>query len=193
MAFVIGLTGSIAMGKSFIAKIFEEKSIKIFDCDKEVGELIANDEEVISELINNFPEIKEEGTINKNKLAGLVLINHQKMDLLESIIHPIIKQKILDFIAINNSDEILLLEVPLLFEAGIDKLCNKVIVATASASTQAMRLNLRKKLSNIQIDFVLSRQMPDEIKKKKADIVINTEKNRKELVKEIDMIIAGIR
>ena len=190
---IIGLTGSIAMGKSFVAQILKSLDIPVFDADLEV-KTILEQKEVIQKIKEKFPSVIEENTINKKILTELVFSSHQNMDKLEKIIHPVIRHKIDEFIDIYKAkNEIIVLDIPLLFETDLHSLCDYVIVTVASKRIQKIRVKKRNNTTYKNFRFLLTRQINNNKKAKKADFRIFTNKGKNFTVRQIKNILFILR
>ena len=173
---IIGLTGSIGMGKTTVCTILKQMELPVFESDKIVHTLFNEEKLLINKILKEFPEAFDEKKINRKVLGELVLCDNKKIKKLEKIVHPFVKRELKKFLKNNklSGTKAVIVEVPLLYEIGWDKFCDKVMVVSCFLYLQKKRVLLRK---NMTIDKFLNfkkRQMPDFIKRKKADIVINT-------------------
>lgn len=176
MVKVIGLTGSIATGKSFVAEIFRKKNIEIFSSDYEISKLLEQ-EQVISQIeLNQYLNISinKEGKIDKQILSKLVFNKEQNLEDLEKILHPKVRQKMLEFIIDNDKKDFILVEVPLLFERGYKNICYKTISTYCSNKCQKDRALRRNNIDPLRLEFILKRQMTSKEKAKLSDYVIFT-------------------
>lgn len=167
-----GLTGSIGMGKSTTAQMFLEAGIPVHDADAVVHALYRGEAAVQIEKV--FPGIVENGIVNRSKLGPLVIGKLDAMKKLERIVHPLVSAKRDDFLKANSGAKLVILDIPLLFETGGDKLVDKIIVVTASAETQRKRVLARPDMSVEKFEAILAKQVPDAEKRKRADYVIDT-------------------
>ena len=176
MTTILGLTGSIAMGKSTVLKLFEELGAKVSSADEIVHQLFEKDEELIGQLRERFPEAVEAGIVNRQILGKIVFANEQKLQQLEQLLHPKVRQENLNRIkqAQENNDKLLVLEIPLLFETGAEAICDKVAVVTAPYEIQRARVLAREGMSEEKFQQILARQMPDAEKCKRANFVIDS-------------------
>ena len=182
----LGLTGSAAMGKSVAADIFRQENIPVFDADAEIHKLFSVPD-VILDLNELFPGVVKDGVFDKDALRDKVFNNHEALNELERYLHPLLREVMKEFIS-DTRASIVLLDIPLLFEVGFDTFCDHVCVVDAPKATQMTRLKARK-WSDEQIEFVLSRQMPNEEKCERADYVIPTGKSMEETGDKIREII----
>ena len=174
---ILGLTGSIAMGKSTMAKQFFDEGIPIHDADQSVHELMAPDGRATSEIGSIFPEaLAANGGIDRPTLGRLVFNDGQARQKLESILHPLVRQARQDWLEQHrqNGAWCVGLDVPLLFETGGEKDCDTTVVATTSLFQQRQRALARPGMTAERLDAILELQMPDQMKRDKADFIIPT-------------------
>jgi len=202
---IIGLTGSIASGKNFVAEVFAKYNAAIFDADKEVHELFESDKLTFSEILKNFPTAIINQKINRKILGEIVFVDEKKLQILEKIIHPKIQKKSLEFIerSKKNNVEIAILNIPLLLEKQGYK-CDKIISVIAPKSLQKKRFlarvkknnpeNFKKELKNFEKKFeeIYSRQLNNNDRKKKSDFVVNNAISRADTEAQVKKIIAKI-
>ncbi len=173
---IIGLTGGIACGKSTILKIFKKFNCATFDSDKYVNSLVLSNLKVKSEIIKHFPNILHNNNIDKKLLRTEVFNNYEKNILiLEDILHPYVKNKIKRLIFLNKIllKKYLVLEVPLLFESGLDKICDYTITINVNREIQINRALHRGNISFDNLVKVLKKQGSQDLKIKKSNFVIN--------------------
>ncbi|MHA1539329.1 MAG: dephospho-CoA kinase [Alphaproteobacteria bacterium] len=171
---IIGLTGSIASGKTTICGMFKPFNIPIFDADKIVHNLLTK-KEIISKIEKQFPEALIEKSVDRKKLGEIVFLDPKNLKKLEEILHPAVAKARDEFIRLEKEKQspFLLLDIPLLFETGSDQICDVVIVASVSKENQESRLKKRG-LSSERIKAIQTRQFSDAEKCQKADVVIDT-------------------
>jgi len=169
----IALTGSIGMGKSTVARMFESAGVPVFDADAVVRALQAPGGGLVEKIGEIFPGCVRSGTLDRECLAAIVLADREKLSALERIVHPAVREARERFIA-EHSDAALLFEIPLLFETGGETEFDKVIVVSAARDVQRSRVLSRTGMTAAKLDSILARQMPDEEKRAKADFVIDT-------------------
>lgn len=192
---VLGLTGSIATGKTTVASMFKYYSVKIFNDDKVVAKIL-NNKKFIKYLKPYFPEVIEGNFINNNKLKNIVLKDVNKLKLLESIIHPLVNKKRKLFLLKNiflNYKSILMFDCPLLFEAEVDKQCDFKIVTYCLEKTQRERVLKRGNFTEEQFNTILDKQLPTKEKLSKANFCINTECSLEETKKSVLEILNKIK
>jgi dephospho-CoA kinase len=170
----IALTGSIGMGKSTVAKIFEAAGIPVFDADATVRHLQGSDGALIEKIGELFPGCVRSGTLDRDCLAQIVLADRSKLAQLEQIVHPAVREWREAFIDRNRGAKALVFEIPLLFETGGEKEFDKVVVISAPAEVQRARVLARQGMTAAKLDSIVARQVPDEEKRRRADFVIDT-------------------
>ena len=170
----IALTGSIGMGKTTVARMFEAAGVPVFDADAVVRELQGPGGGLVEKIGAQFPGCVRSGTLDRECLAQIVLANREKLAMLEGIVHPAVAEARDKFVADHSTSPSLLFEIPLLFETGAEREFDKVIVVSAPAEVQRARAMERPGMTDARLRSILSRQTPDEEKRRKADFVIDT-------------------
>jgi dephospho-CoA kinase len=170
----IALTGSIGMGKSTVAKMFEDFGIPVFDADAVVRELQGPGGDLVDKIGELFPGCVRCGTLDRECLAQIVLADRDKLAVLEGIVHPAVLNARKNFIAAHMGAEALVFEIPLLFETAGEKEFGKIVVVSAPAELQRARVLERAGMTGDKLDSILARQTPDEEKRRRADFVIDT-------------------
>jgi len=170
----IALTGSIGMGKSTVARMFEFAGVPVFDADAVVRRLQGPGGRLVNKIGELFPGCVRSGTLDRDCLAEIVLANRNKLAALENIVHPAVREAREDFIAAHCASPVLVFEIPLLFETGGEKEFDKVVVVSASADVQLARVLQRPGMSFEKLQSILARQLPDEEKRARADFVVDT-------------------
>ncbi|HEY4070200.1 MAG TPA: dephospho-CoA kinase [Sphingomicrobium sp.] len=170
----IALTGSIGMGKSTVAKMFEAAGVPVFDADAAVRQLQGPGGGLIEKIGEMFPGCVRCGTLDRECLAQIVLADPAKLKTLEEIVHPAVRDWREAFIERNRQAAALVFEIPLLFETHGEKDFDKVIVVSAPAKVQRERVLGRQGMTAEKLGSILDRQMPDEEKRRRADFVIDT-------------------
>ena len=168
----IALTGSIGMGKSTVAAMFERAGIPVFDADAIVRGLQGPGGALVERIEERFPGTVNGGLLDREKLAGLE--DPSQLAELERIVHPAVYDARLAFIAAHRNAPALVFDIPLLFETGGEQEFDKVIVVSAPAEVQRARVLGRSGMTEQKLDSILERQMPDEEKRARADFVIDT-------------------
>jgi dephospho-CoA kinase len=170
----LALTGSIGMGKSTVARMFERAGVPVFDADAVVRDLQANDPSLITEIGKRFPGTVTDGVLDREGLAHLVLGHSGELKALEAIVHPAVQAARTHFIDRNRDAPALLFDIPLLFETRGEGQFDKVIVVSAPVEVQRERVLARPGMTPEKLDAILARQMPDKEKRNRADFVVDT-------------------
>jgi dephospho-CoA kinase len=171
---VIGLTGSIGMGKSTTARFFAEAGVPVHDADLTVHRLYADEASPLIERA--FPGTTGPDGIDRDKLAKRVLGDAAALRVLESIVHPLVLREEARFLADaeRSGAPLAVLDIPLLFETGAEGRVDAVVVVTAPAETQRLRVFQRAEMTEGKFQALLARQMPDAEKRRRADFVVDT-------------------
>jgi len=170
----LALTGSIGMGKSTVAQMFERAGVPVFDADAIVRELQANDADLIAAIGARFPGTVGNGQLDREELSRRVLGFPDELAALEQIMHPAVHSRRARFLLENAEAAALLFDIPLLFETGGDEAFDKVIVVSAPAEVQRERVLSRPGMTPAKLDAILARQMPDAEKRRRADFIVDT-------------------
>ena len=170
----IALTGSIGMGKSTVARMFEQAGVPVFDADAEVRRLQGPGGALVERIGMRFPDTVHGGVLDRERLAQTVLEDPRRLAELEAIVHPAVRAAREEFITANQDAPALLFEIPLLFETQGEGEFDKVIVVSAPADVQRTRVLARAGMTEEKLDSILARQMPDEDKRRRADFVVDT-------------------
>ncbi|MBW6505480.1 MAG: dephospho-CoA kinase [Rhodobacteraceae bacterium] len=171
---VLGLTGSIGMGKSTTAAMFAEAGVPVWDADAAVRDLYAQGGGAVAPIAAAFPEVVRDDAVDRSALKAELAGNKQALSLLESIVHPLVATSRAAFIAAHASAPLIVLDVPLLFETGADAACDATLVVTAPPEVQRARVLARPDMTEAHLALVLARQMPDVDKRARATFVIET-------------------
>lgn len=171
---VLGLTGSIGMGKSTTAKLFMEAGVPVYDADATVHKIYEG--EAVPLVEQAFPGTTADGKVDRQKLSARVVHDAAAMKQLEGIVHPLLRshhQKFLDD-AERSGVPVAVVDVPLLYETGGEKRVDAVVVVTTSPEVQRARILARENMDEAKLDAILARQLPDAEKRKRADFVVDT-------------------
>jgi dephospho-CoA kinase len=192
---ILGLTGSIAMGKSTAAAMFRRLGVPVFDADDSVHRHLAADRQAIAKIAAAFPGVAPEGRIDRAALARAVFGNDAALNRLERILHPLVdadQERFLK-IAARHGATLVVLDIPLLFETGRERHCDAVAVVSAPAFVQLQRLKARPGMDRRRLEKTLARQMPDAEKRRRADYIIPTGRSRGETMRTITRIVRELR
>lgn len=173
---VIGLTGSIGMGKSVSARMFAEAGVPVHDADAAVHRLYEGD--AVAPVEAAFPGVTAGGRIDRTKLGPLVVDDPAAMQRLEAIVHPLVRREEERFLAAAREAgaPVAVLDIPLLFETGADRRVDVVVVVSAPAKLQRQRVLKRPGMTPEKFEALLAKQMPDEAKRARADFVVDSSK-----------------
>ena len=174
---VLGLTGSIGMGKSTAADFFAECGVPVHDADATVHRLYAGDAAPLIEAA--FPGTTKDGAVDRARLAERVIGDAAALKRLEAIVHPLVRRDEEQFLAKAQAAgaPVAVLNIPLLFETGGDQRCDAVVVVSAPAETQRERVMSRPGMTEEKFTGLLAKQMPDGEKRRRADFVVDTSKD----------------
>lgn len=190
---VIGLTGSIGMGKSTAAARFREHGIAVFDADAAVHALYAGRAAPLIE--EAFPGTTDKGVVDRGRLLAALVKDASGFKRLEAIVHPLVRAAEQDFLDGEHGKgaTMAVLEIPLLFETGGDKLCDVTVVVSAPIEAQRERVLARPGMTAEKFDEILARQMSDAEKRVRADFVVDTGGSIAQSRVQIDKIVAALK
>lgn len=172
--FLLGLTGSIGMGKSTTAAMFRDEAVPVWDADATVHRLYSPGQPAALAIADRHPEaIAPDGRVDRGRLRALIAADPSMMDWLNATVHPLVSAERAGFIALHRGAEIVVLDIPLLFETRADALCDAVLVVSAPAEVQRARV-LARGMTEADFQMILARQMPDAEKRARATYVIET-------------------
>lgn len=189
-AFLLGLTGSIGMGKSETAKLFAAAGVPVFDADGAVHALY-RDPAVAAEIAAVFPGCAATGSVDRAHLAAALAADPAGFAKLEAVVHPKVGACLKRFLAEARAP-LVVLDIPLLYEAGWDALCDAVVAVSAPPAVQKARVMARPGMSETKLNAILARQMPDAEKRRRADFVIEADKGLDDARLQVDRILAKI-
>ena len=190
---IIGLTGSIAMGKSTVSQMFVDEDIPHFDADAAVHKLQGPGGALVSEIEAAFPGTTGPQGVDRLKLGPIVLGDKAKLARLEGIIHPAVGKLRADFLEAHRDAPMVLFDVPLLFEKGGHQGVDKILVVSAPADQQRRRALARDGMTIEKFEHILSLQMPDAEKRKRADYVIDTGTSIADTREQVRQLIKNLR
>lgn len=190
---ILGLTGSIGMGKTTAANMFADAGVPVYSADDAVHRLYAGRAAPLIEAA--FPGTVVDGTVDRAKLSAAVLGKPEALKRLESIIHPLVHEEEASFLDQARADgaDIALIDIPLLFETGGESRVDKVAVVSAPADIQRERVLARPGMTDEKFAAILARQMPDAEKRARADFIIDSSGDFEETRAQINAIIAELR
>jgi dephospho-CoA kinase len=189
---IIGLTGSIGMGKSTTMQLFAEQGVPVYDADAAVHAVYAGAAVPVVEAA--FPGTTADGKVDRQKLSAEVLGNPEALKKLEQIVHPMLGAHRQQFLADaeKSGAPIAVLDVPLLFETGGEKRVDAVVVVSAPAEMQRARVLARENMTQEKLDAILARQTPDAEKRRRADFVVDTSSGLEPVRAQIRDILAKV-
>lgn len=190
---ILGLTGSIGMGKSTTAEFFKKRNIPTYNADDAVHSLY-QDKAVIERIGSVFENSVINGRIDRTKISQEIIINPSKLENLEQIIHPLVREKETEFVEKHrkNNEKLIVLDIPLLFETGTAGRVDKIAVVSAPLDVQRQRVLAREGWNEEKFNRIISRQMPDQEKRRRADFVIDTGKGMEHAEEQVKKIIANL-
>lgn len=186
---VLGLTGSIGTGKSTTAAMFHDLGVPVHDADATVHDLYRR--EAVEPVAARFPQAVRDGAIDRKALSAILAQSPERFGELEAIIHPLVRAREKAFLDAErqNGSALVLLDIPLLYETGGEARVDKVVVVTCDPETQRRRVLARPGMTEEKFALILSRQMPDAEKRRRADFVIDTGKGLEAARKQVEEVI----
>jgi dephospho-CoA kinase len=173
MTFVLGLTGSIGMGKSATASVFRRLGVPVHDADAAVHALYRG--RAAPEIERAFPGTVIDGAVDRARLGAAVLGEPERMKALEAIVHPLVREEEEAFLRrVSALAPVAVLDIPLLFETGGEARCDAVLVVTAPAAVQKERVLARSGMTDEKFNAILAKQMPDAEKRARAHFILDT-------------------
>jgi dephospho-CoA kinase len=192
MTFILGLTGSIGMGKSATAAMFRARGVPVHDADATVHRLYAGP--AVEAVETAFPGVSVDGVIDRAKLGRQVFGNAEAMRTLETIVHPLVHAAEQEFLAAARARgaNLAVLDIPLLYETGGERRCRAVAVVSAPARIQRERVMARPGMDEERFAVILARQVPDVEKRRRAHFIIDSSKGLDFAQGQVDAIIAAL-
>ena len=190
MTVVLGLTGSIGMGKSTVARMFADEGVPVFDADAAVHRLQGPEGALVAEIEARFPGTTGPDGVDRTALAERVLAEREALQNLEALIHPAVARERQAFLEANQDAPVVVLDIPLLFEAGGASQVDKIAVVSAPAEVQRERVLARPGMTAEKLDRILALQLPDAEKRARADFVIPTGGSMNETRDSVRRILA---
>jgi dephospho-CoA kinase len=189
---VLGLTGSVGMGKTATAKMFADEGVPVFDADAAVHKLY--EREAVPLIAAAFPGTVSSGRVDRERLSGAVVGNGEAFARLESIIHPLVGKAREQFLASAKAEgsEVAVLDIPLLFETGGDRKVDKIVVVSAPHPVQKERVLARAGMTAEKFSAIVAKQMPDSEKRKRADFVVDTSRGFEAAREEVRAILRAL-
>lgn len=190
---VLGLTGSIGMGKSTTAQMFRDEGVPVYDADAEVHALYRG--AAVAPIETAFPGVTDSGAIDRQKLRERVLGDPEALKRLETIVHPLVGEARDAFLraAKKRGELVVVLDIPLLFEVGADRMVDRVLVVSAPESVQKDRVLARPGMTEAQFSAIVDKQVPDAEKRRRADAVIDTGSGMDAARDQVRKIVADAR
>jgi dephospho-CoA kinase len=190
--FILGLTGSLGMGKSTTARFFAEAGVPVHDADAVVHRLYEG--EAVAAIEAAFPGTTAAGKVDRNKLAARVLGDDAALARLEAIVHPLVSaaERRLTAEAEARGENVVVLDIPLLFETGGDARVDAVVVVSAPPEVQQARVLERPGMTMDKLEAILARQMPDAEKRARADFVVDTSQGFDAARAQVRAILAAV-
>ncbi|MEH6684112.1 MAG: dephospho-CoA kinase [Qipengyuania sp.] len=190
---IVGLTGSIGMGKSTVAAMFEAAGVPVFDADAEVRAMQGPGGALVPAIEAAFPGSTGAGGVSREKLGALVFGNPQELARLEAIVHPAVAAQREAFLIEHAGAPLVVFDIPLLFEKGGAEAVDRVVVVSAPAQAQRRRVLARPGMTEEKFAHILELQTPDSEKRARADHIIDTGTSVEETEDEVLALIAKLR
>jgi len=190
---LVGLTGSIGMGKSETAKMFAAEGVPTYDADAAVHQLYAKGGGAVGPIGEAFPDAIKDDAVDRGALSAAVMGKPEEFKRLEAIIHPLVGAVQLAWLEEHSSADMVVLDIPLLFETGGEARVNKVVVVSAPGNVQRERVLAREGMTTDKFEAILAKQVPDAEKRAKADYIIDTSKGLEDAREQVRKVIQNIR
>jgi len=192
---VLGLTGSIGMGKSATAQMFRDLGIPVFDADEAVHALYGPGGEAVTPVDAAFPGVAVDGAIDRERLSAQVVGTPEAMKKLERIVHPLVRARQQAFLetARREGADIVVLDIPLLFETGGEARVDKIVVVSAAPEVQRERVLARPDMTVAKFEAILAQQVPDAEKRARADFVIDSNVSLDDARAQVAALVDALR
>ncbi len=192
---VLGLTGSIGMGKTAAAKMLRRMGLPLHDADRAVHRLLAKGGAAVTAVEAAFPGVAVDGAVDRERLAVRVFEDPAALERLEGILHPAVRWTTRAFLGrhARAGRPLVELDIPLLFETGGEALCDAVVVVTAPAFVQRARVMGRRGMTPARFQAILAKQMPDSEKRRRADFVVKTGLSKAATLRQLRAIVKLLR
>jgi dephospho-CoA kinase len=192
--FIVGLTGSIGMGKTETAKMFARLGVPVYDADAAVHRLYEPGGAAVAKIAETFPDCVADGRVDRAGLGARVTRDPQAFERLEAIVHPLVRKDQQAFLesAAEGGAELVVLDIPLLFETGGHERMDAVVVVSAPHDIQRARVLARAGMSADKLDRILAKQMPDAEKRAKAHFVVETDRGLDHAFEQVKRIVAEL-
>jgi dephospho-CoA kinase len=192
---IIGLTGSIGMGKSTTAAMFAAEGVPVYDADAEVAAIYQPGGAAVAPLEAAFPGVTNDGGVDRAALSAKVVGDHEAMDRLNRIVHPLLGASRAEFFrkASEAKADLVVLDIPLLFETGGERNVDAVVVVSAPAEVQRKRVLSRDGMSEAKLDGILARQVADVEKRARAHFVVDTGEGMEHARAQVRDILTALR
>jgi dephospho-CoA kinase len=193
--FVLGLTGSIGMGKTTAARMLRRMGLPLHDADRAVHRLLAKGGGAVAAVGAAFPGVVSDGAVDRERLAAQVFEDPAALERLEGILHPAVRRTTRAFLGrqVRAGQPLAVLDIPLLFETGGGALCDAVVVVTAPGFVQRARVMGRRGMTPARFQAILAKQMPDREKRRRADFVVRTGLSKAATLRQLRAIVTLLR
>ena len=193
--FVLGLTGSIGMGKTTAANMLRRMGVPLHDADREVHRLLAKGGAAVAAVEAAFPGVVVDGAVDRQRLGAQVFEDRAALKRLEGILHPAVRRATRTFLGrqARAGRSLVVLDIPLLFEAGGAALCDAVVVVTAPPFVQRTRVMGRRGMTAARFHAILAKQMPDREKRRRADFIVKTGLSKAATLRQLRAIVTLLR
>lgn len=192
---LVGLTGSIGMGKTETAKMFARLGVPVYDADAAVHALYGPGGAAVAPIGQAFPDAVQDGAVDRARLSAQVVGKPAEMRRLEAIIHPLVRQAQVEWLQAREAEgaPLAVLDIPLLFETGGDALMDVIVVVSAPEDVQRQRVLARASMTEEKFEAILARQVPDAEKRARADYVVETHRGLEDAFEQVKAIVADLK